>query len=593
MSDKPAQVAHLISDALDDAAIVARTDIKGTIIFVNRKFCEISGYSKEELLGANHRILRSGVHDTAFFREMYRVIAHGGVWHGEICNRRKNGELYWVDTTIVPHFDDDRKLASYTSVRFDVTGRKNVERALRASRAQLEKAVNIDALTDLPNRRCFQAYIETRLDRAPDAGNPLYLALLDIDAFKEINDTFGHDAGDQLLKIVAGRLLALSSKNVFIARLGGDEFAIVISSMARQDACDLIQEAQEALRAPFSINDWQRHSTTSIGVAICPEHAGDAESLFKMADIALYYAKDMGRDRCEVFRSEFKEAVDRRAELLDEIEVGLDEGQFALHYQPIVNADPQDPVSLEALLRWQHPRLGIISPDRFAAGMNDPAIQAEIGRFVMQRALNDYAALARLGISIGRVAINLTNADLRSDTFINRFFELCEALGISPSHICVEVTEGMFLGRGTTQMRNRLARLHDAGVEVALDDFGTGYASLTHLRQLPFDRLKIDRSFITNIMKSQEDLAIVRGIIGIAHSLGKRVTAEGVETVDHAELLLRLGCDHLQGWYFAKATPPTHLATAIDTLPAVPPVGKAAKRTAPADEGKCATISGK
>lgn len=593
MKDKPAQVAHLISDALDNAAIVARTDIKGNITFVNRKFCEISGYTEKELIGANHRILRSGNHDPAFFREMYRAIANGTVWHGEICNRRKNGDLYWVDTTIVPHFDEHGKVESYTAVRFDVTSRKNAERALRSSRSQLERAVNIDSLTDLPNRRCFQAYIESLIERTPDKTGALHLALLDIDAFKEINDTFGHDAGDQLLKIVAGRLQALSTENVFIARLGGDEFAIVMSGFSDEAAYELVTEAQEALRAPFSVNDWQRHTTASIGVAIFPDHAPDAESLFKMADIALYYAKDMGRDRCELFRAEFREAVERRAEIIDEIEAGLDEGQFVLHYQPVVNADPQDPVSLEALLRWQHPRLGLLTPERFAAGLSDPAMQAQIGLFVMKRALTDVAALARSGLSIGRVAINLTNADLRSDTFINLFFELCSALDISPANICFEVTEGMFLGRGTARMRERLARLHDAGVEVALDDFGTGFASLTHLRQLPFDRLKIDRSFITNIMKSQEDLAIVRGIIGIAHSLGKRVTAEGVETVDHAELLLRLGCDHLQGWYFAKATAPDALEAVITNLPPVPAVGKAALRATKAADAKCAGSSGK
>ncbi|MCX8995698.1 EAL domain-containing protein [Rhizobiaceae bacterium BDR2-2] len=571
---------HLISDALNNAAIVARTDVRGTITFANSKFCEISGYSEEELIGANHRILRSGVHDKAFFRDMYRVITQGGIWHGEICNRRKNGNFYWVDTTIVPHFDDAGRLASYTAVRFDITGRKQAESELLANRTELEKAVNIDGLTGLPNRRCFQEHLEGRLRLASSSGSSLCLALLDIDAFKEINDTFGHDTGDQLLKTVASRLRTLAGDTVFIARLGGDEFAIVIDGMPAEEAGKLVHAAQEALRAPFSINDRQRHSTTSIGIALCPEHASDTESLFKMADIALYYAKGMGRDRCERFHSAFKDAIDRRGELLGEIETGLGEGQFSLSYQPIVDARPGRPVSLEALLRWQHPHLGLISPERFAEGMRDPAIQAEIGFYVLKRALTDYAAMNRQGMAIGRVAINLTNADLRSETFIDRFFELCKTLELDPSHLCVEVTEGMFLGRNLTQVRNRLKCLHDAGVEIALDDFGTGYASLTHLRQLPFDRLKIDRSFITNIMKSPEDLAIVRGMVGIAHNLGKTVTAEGVETLDQAKLLLRLGCDHLQGWYFAKATAPELLQQVVASMPGLPPVGIAKPRAA-------------
>lgn len=592
MTESTSGVIHLISNALDNAAIVARTDVQGTITFVNRKFCEISGYSPAELIGANHRILRSGVHDTAFFRTMYRTIASGQVWHGEICNRRKDGGLYWVDTTIVPHFDAAGKLASYTSVRFDISPRKLVENELRASREQLERVVNVDTLTDLPNRRHFQMYLERQLETAHTPERPLCLALMDIDSFKEINDSFGHDAGDKLLKIVAGRLRVLSSEKVFIARLGGDEFAIVISDMAQEEAVRLIHVVQETLRAPFSIDEWQRHSTASIGVALCPRHASDAESLFKMADIALYYAKGMGRDRCELFRTEFQNAIDRRAELIDEIEAGLGEGQFVMHYQPIVNANPHDPVSLEALLRWRHPKLGLLTPDSFAEGLSEPAIQAEIGLHVLQQALHDRAAMAAQGLSIGRVAINLTNADLRSDTFIDRFFALCETLGLKPSQICVEVTEGMFLGRNLPTMQRRLKRLHEAGVEVALDDFGTGYASLTHLRQLPFDRLKIDRSFITNIMKSQEDLSIVRGIVGIAHSLGKRVTAEGVETLDQAELLLRLGCDHLQGWYFGKAAAPEKLAQVLAAMPDVPPVGAARQRAVP-DPARNTVLSGK
>ncbi len=592
MTESTSGVIHLISNALDNAAIVARTDVQGTITFVNRKFCEISGYSPAELIGANHRILRSGKHDTAFFRTMYRTIASGQVWHGEICNRRKDGGLYWVDTTIVPHFDAAGKLASYTSVRFDISPRKHVENELRASREQLERAVNVDTLTDLPNRRHFQNYLERQLETAHTAERPLCLALMDIDCFKEINDSFGHDAGDKLLKIVAGRLRVLSGDKVFIARLGGDEFAIVISDMAQEEAVRLIHVVQETLRAPFAIDEWQRHSTASIGVALCPCHASDSESLFKMADIALYYAKGMGRDRCELFRTEFQNAIDRRAELLDEIETGLGDGQFVMHYQPIVNANPHDPVSLEALLRWHHPTLGLLTPDSFAEGLSEPAIQAEIGLHVLQQALQDRAAMAAQGLSIGRVAINLTNADLRSDTFIDRFFALCDTLDLKPSQICVEVTEGMFLGRNLPTMQRRLKRLHEAGVEVALDDFGTGYASLTHLRQLPFDRLKIDRSFITNILKSQEDLSIVRGIVGIAHSLGKRVTAEGVETLDQAELLLRLGCDHLQGWYFGKAAAPERLAQVLAAMPDVPPVGAARQRAVP-DPARTTVLSGK
>lgn len=564
------ELEPVIRNALDTAAIIARTNVKGEIIFVNKRFCEISGYSESELLGQDHRLLRSGQHDKTFFRAMYRDIARGRTWHGEICNRRKDGSLYWVDTTIVPHFDDEGKPDSYTAIRFDITQRKQIERELQDNRDRLEEVVNTDDLTGIPNRRHFQHYLTEKLAEYGAASKPVCLALLDLDFFKEVNDMFGHDAGDRLLQILAERLRGLASERVFIARLGGDEFAMVLTGMECDEVAELLRSVLEAVRAPFSFDGGKRHGTASMGVAYFPEHAEDPENLFKQTDIALYNAKDLGRDRCVVYRSEFRDALLKRNELLAEIEAGLEQDQFELFYQPLVKPDPDMPASLEALLRWHHPRLGTLSPVSFTEAMKEPGIQAAIGTFVMRRAIADCARFISQGLRFSRIAINLTNGDLRSDAFINMFFELCDKAGISPSRFSVEVTEGMFLAASPAQIQHRLSRFHQAGVEIALDDFGTGYASLSHLRQLPFDRLKIDRSFVANILKSHEDLAIVRGIVGIAHSLGKRITAEGVETREQAELLLCIGCNSLQGWYFSKAVPAGQLSAALAAMPDVP-----------------------
>ena len=551
-----------IRHALDSAAIVAITDVTGTITYVNRKFCEISGYSEAELIGENHRKLRSGHHDTAFFRTMYRAIARGHVWHGEICNRRKDGSLYWVYTTIVPHRNAAGKVDSYTSIRFDISARKQLESDLIVSRARLETVAHLDPLTSLPNRRSFQEF----LDDTVAAARPFHLALLDIDSFKEVNDSFGHSTGDYLLQTVATRLKALCAGRAFIARLGGDEFGIVLTGATPAEAATFFEEALEQIRQPIAIGTATRRFSLSLGVAVFPVDGAEGESLFQAADLALYRAKALGRDRLELFHPHLKTAADHRSELLQEINDGLREEAFDLHYQPILPIGKAGLPSLEALLRWRHPTSGLLSPGTFQEGFSDPAVLAAIGMFVLERAFRDLKRMLDQKLPVHRLAINLTNSDFRSDAFVDRFFELSAETGISPKRFCVEVTEGMFLGSLQSRVEKGLRRFYDAGVEIAFDDFGTGYASLTHLRQLPIDKLKIDRSFVANIVTSRQDRAIVRGIIGIAHALGKTVTAEGVETREQMDLLHEMNCDHLQGWYFSRACPMDSLPKLLKTL---------------------------
>lgn len=558
---------EFIRYALDSAAIIVNTDVQGTITYVNSKFCEISGYTQLELLGSNHRMLRSGVHDKAFFKAMYRDIAQGKNWHGEICNRRKNGSLYWVDTTIVPHINERGKVDSYTAIRFDISERKKLEDALRASKEHLDQIANLDALTRLPNRRCFQERLEALVWDHVETGRSFHLGLMDIDSFKEINDSFGHYAGDILLQSIGGRLQQLGDGNLFISRVGGDEFTIILDGATDREATVFFESVLEAVRQPILIGSASRRCSASIGVAACSRDATDAESLVKAADIALYHAKATGRDRAETFEPQLREAVERKAAILGEIDAGLRRGEFRLHYQPIVSISTPGTFSLEALMRWQHPRLGPLTPGYFQEGFEDQATCAALGMFMLERIFKDIKTFRTQSIPLRRVAMNLTNSDFRSDAFIDRFFELCTEMDIGPNQFCVEVTEGMFLGLSQKRVAAGLTRLHEAGVEVAFDDFGTGYASLTHLRHLPIDRLKIDRSFVANIAVSPEDRAIVRGIIEIAHSLGKVVTAEGVETLEQINLLLRMKCDLLQGWHFSKACAADKLVEVLQTMP--------------------------
>lgn len=564
------ETEEFIRYALDSAAIVAVTDVRGTITFVNGKFCQITGYTQGELVGSNHRILHSGMHDAVFFREMYRHIAQGKIWHGEICNRRKDGTLYWVATTIVPHISVTGKVDSYTAIRFDITPRKQIEEELRASKEHHKAIAHLDALTGLPNRRRFQEYIAELAAGGTTADCHLYLALFDLDAFKEINDSFGHDAGDRLLQVIANRLKPLAQDRHFLARLGGDEFGLILNGVNEGEALDLFGAVMDAIREPIEIERFPRRCSASMGIAVFPDHGRDATSLFKAADMALYHAKSLGRDRLELFQHGLRERVEQRSATLLDIERGLERREFHFFYQPIIHTSPNSLLSLEALMRWQHPTRGMITPHEFSVAFEDPAMRAALGMFMLERVFEDMAVSCANGVAVQRVALNLTNSDFRSDAFLDLFFEQCGAKGIGPERFSVEVTEGMFLGRDQKRVDRGLRRLHEAGVEVALDDFGTGYASLTHLQELPIDRLKIDRRFISNITESSKDQAIVGGIINIAHGLGKVVTAEGVENAEQLSMLLGMKCDSLQGWFFSRACNVNNLPDVICRLPAIP-----------------------
>ena len=557
--------------ALDSAAIVATTDIRGTITYVNSKFCEISGYAREELLNANHRMLKSGNHDMAFFRAMYRDIAKGKVWQGEICNRRKDGSLYWVHTTIVPHVSSRKKVDSYTSIRFDITERKQLETRLLASEETLRRIADIDPHTDLPNRRCFQEHIGVLIADNERVGRTFYLAVLDVDMFKEVNDSFGHPAGDELLATIANRLRAIADKRIFIARLGGDEFGVIFADATKAQAAAFFEQALEAIRMPIPIADTMRRSSASLGVAAFPFDGKDASSIFKAADLALYRAKGLGRDRVEFFVPSLRQAIETKSCMLAEIEEGLHHEAFELHYQPIVPLAPGRKISLEALMRWRHPERGLLMPASFQEAFDDQQVRCALGMYMLERAFRDFVRFRDGGLSLARMSLNLTNSDFRSDVFLDRFFELCEMTGLGPDRFCVEVTEGMFLGLHHRRVDQGLRRLHAAGVAIALDDFGTGFASLTHLRQLPITSVKIDRSFVSNMVVSKEDQAIVRGVIEIAHSLGALVVAEGVETFEQVEMLTDLNCDLLQGWYFGRATEAARLADILSSMPSARP----------------------
>lgn len=533
-------------DAVDAVLIVAVTDPDGTILYANQKFCDISGYSQQELIGANHRLLNSGTHDRQFFGEMFRTIRRGQTWRGEICNKAKNGSLYWVATTIIPLLDVDGKVTHYVACRFDITAQKQAQH-------RLAEAASVDPLTGLLNRFALQKALAQKIKQASDLSGHAAVAMLDVDNFKDINDIYGHQTGDALLKIVARRIRQAVRPTDIVARFGGDEFVIVLTPIPGEgDLRDLLDNVQKTVQLPIDLGIAKTIVCASIGIARFPRDGSNSTELIKNADIALYSAKKLGRNRYEFFQEGLEIATTRRLRLHEQARNGLLRGEFLLHYQPIVSLSTGAPESMEALLRWQHPEHGLIAPGRFMEVFDDHRITASIGSFVRQSVVAQAAEWLKSGLPFGKIAINTTAADFARPGYTERLLEDLRGHGLGADTIAIEVTEGMFLGKQAVRVREEIDRLHRAGFEIAFDDFGTGYASLTHLKELPLDRIKIDRSFIKGLVVDESDRKIVRGIIDLAHSLGLIVTAEGIDSEEQMALLKEMGCDRIQGYLISR-----------------------------------------
>lgn len=550
-------IVSFYKEALDEAAIVAVTDTSGAILSVNQKFVELSGYSQAELIGANHRLLRSGVHDQKFFRTLYQTIARGEIWHGEICNRSKSGSLYWVDTTIVPHRGLDRRIHTYTAIRFDITPQKMAEE-------RLLYLANIDPLTGLPNRRHF---MEVLANEISDTESRFTIGILDADHFKDINDSLGHSAGDEFLIEMAQRIRDALTPDDIVARLGGDEFAILLKNCAHlRDAEIRARQIFEAFSSPIWVGGERQKLSASLGMTSFPQGGGTANELLKHADIALYAAKGQGRNCAQFFDDAMREAVQRRTDLLRDFERGVPNGEFRVHYQPVVSFDRNVPLKMEALLRWQHPQYGLLYPGKFHEALLDDGLAALVDLHVLEIVLKDIGSWKAAGVDIGAVAINATTGDFRSHQFVERILFAIHSGEISASDLCVEINERMLIGRKENKIREGIGRLYSAGVKIAFDDFGAGFASLRHLLDVPVDIIKIDRSFISSIGENKNNRYIVENIVRLAHDLGKKVVAEGVETAVQANILEGLSCDYIQGFLVSPGLPFSQVAGALKDI---------------------------
>ncbi len=660
--------------ALDQHAIVVMTDLGGTITYVNDKFCEISGYSKQELIGRNHRMLNSGSHTREFFHDIFNTIKSGKVWNGEICNRAKNGRLYWVMTTIVPYLNEKVKPIQYIAIKADITERKLAENQLRilAVSFEMHEAIMItdanvniirvnkafqdvtgyseddvlgknprmlnsglhdkafyddmwkqlletgtwtgeifdkrksgqiypkwltitavkdregitteyvavfsditdrkkaeneiyslafyDTLTSLPNRRLLLDRIRQAQSMSACSNHYGALLFLDMDKFKALNDTLGHDHADLFLIEVAKRVKNCVRDVDAVARIGGDQFVVLIeeigldAEIVSQKVALISERIRFALAEPYWLNEHEHHSSTSIGVCLYRGNEETMDSLLRYADIAMSQAKESGRNAVRFYEPAMQLAVEARASVEADLRKAISKQQLHLYYQIQLDNDLH-PVGAEALIRWIHPVRGLVSPIHFIPIAEESTLILEIGRWVLETASKQLALWSRREETRDLVlAVNVSAQQFKRHDFVRTVSSLVNTHQVNPNHLKLELTESVVLG-DVSDVVAKMHLLKAMGVRLSLDDFGTGYSSLSYLKQLPLDQIKIDQSFVRNMTTEPNDAIMVKTIIGLAENFRMEVIAEGVETDDHLTLLRQYGCKLFQGYLFSKPVP--------------------------------------
>ncbi|WP_438969690.1 EAL domain-containing protein [Methylophaga sp.] len=525
------------------------TETSGHITDVNPAFCEITGYSREEVLGKGPEILNSGKHSPEFFSKMWESIIEHGYWQGEIWNRRKNGELYAELLTVSALTDDDGQSRHYVGLFSDITHAKEQQETL-------ELMAHYDVLTKLPNRVLFSDRFSQAIAHSKRTETMLAICFLDLDNFKPVNDTYGHEVGDQLLIEVSMRLRKNVRDEDTISRFGGDEFAILFRDIESQSECELMLERiHKSLAQPYSVNDLRIEISASSGVTFYPQERADLDTLLRHADQTMYQAKLAGRNTYKLFNPAHNRQNLEKQKWLQQIREGLEQDQFCLYYQPKVNLRTGDVFGFEALIRWMHPDRGLLNPIQFLPIIEDNELEIVVGNWVLQTAMKQLQIWHDKGYTL-EVSVNVASSHLQSTHFID---DVEAALAAHPSVdsrcLQLEIVESSALG-DISAISKVIKLCRDLlGVTIALDDFGTGYSSLTHLRHLTASTIKIDQTFVRDMLDDPQDYTIVDGVSGLAEAFNRQVIAEGVETVEHGLLLLISGCERAQGYGIAKPMP--------------------------------------
>lgn len=551
--ERDAEEIRKFSKAIEQSpSSVLICDRQWRIEFANQKFTQLTGYDAETIIGKHPGVLSEEAHAHRENRQLWQSIRlqvqRVGVWQGEINSVRRNGERFWEQLIVTPIKNSKGEATSYLILGEDISIRKRYEQ-------QLLRQANYDILTGLPNRMLALDRLKLALAQARRESSLVGVMFLDLDNFKHINDTLGHDAGDNLLIEAARRISSCLRGTSTVARLGGDEFLVILPGLTGPEATSQVAERiLKTFAPPYLLNGQEVFVTTSIGIAIFPNDSDNSGTLLQHADAAMYQAKHKGKSAYAHFAPEMTEVSHERLQMESLMRRALEQEEFELYYQPIVHTDSGELCSAEALLRWNSPGLGMVMPDRFIPLAEETGLITPIGEWVLHEAC--LAAMRwkeTTGTSIG-ISVNVSPRQFRDPGFIYTVMNALETSGLEPQQLELEITERLILDN-TIETADILRQLDQSGIRLSVDDFGTGYSALSYLKSYPFDTLKIDKSFIQDVMKEQDDAALVKAIINMAHSLGLRVIAEGVEEEAQTHFLQKEGCDYSQGYFYSRPLP--------------------------------------
>ena len=542
--------AAVVFDCTREGVLVS--DRNGVIVHVNRALVKITGYTPEEVLGQRPSLFKSGHHGAQFYQAVFQSLQKNGEWHGEIWNRRKSGEIYPQWQTIRAVRDLKGHVSHYVAVFSDISAIKN-------SQTEMMRLAHQDPLTDLPNRLLFTDRTEQALTYAQRHKSGCALLMIDLDHFKIINDSLGHNVGDLLLKAVGERLLSVFGKGFTVARLGGDEFAVLIEHCNQvAQAAGFAQKVLEVMKGAFIIDSHQLFMSASVGISLFPNDALNAEQLLRNADSALFKAKSAGREGYALYTEELTAHAQYRIEVASDLRRALEQHELRVYFQPVHDLTTSRLVGVEALVRWQHPQRGLVAPGEFIPIAERTGLIAEIDAWVLEQACWQMCQWQAAGVNLSFVAVNISSRLFARPELYQLVSTVLADTGLDPALLELEVTESAVMDNSEVALE-QMHRLRELGLRLAIDDFGTGFSSLLRLKQLPVQKLKIDQGFVAGLPGDDDDVAIVRAVIALAQSMGMQVHAEGIEHVEQAQFLLDYNCDLGQGYWFGRPMPAREL----------------------------------
>ncbi len=550
-SQRDLKQAAVVFEGTSEGIII--TDSRHRIIAVNSAFTHITGYSLQEVRGKNPSILQSGRHDQAFYQAMWQSLNETGQWQGELWNRRKNGEIFPELLTVNVVTDKDGQTTHHVGIFSDISRIKETE-------YKLSHLAHHDPLTGLPNRLLFHDRLEQAILRAQREGSQAAILFLDLDRFKNINDSMGHAKGDMLLQQVAERLKEALRAEDTIARLGGDEFVLIVEALKSQEGVAAVAKHILALfNEPFCLEEQEVFINASIGISFYPGDGKDAQTLVRNADAAMYRAKAEGRNNYQLYTRDLTTSATERLTLENQLRRALERNEFELYYQPqfsLKNGGALD--GMEALIRWQQSEQGLILPDRFIPVAEETGLIVPIGEWVLRTACAQHQAWISNGYNPVRMAVNLSARQFHTPGLTNLIADILSETGMPPSQLELELTESIVM-RDTESTIRILHELSEMGIALSIDDFGTGYSSLSYMKRFPINRLKIDQSFVRDITSGRMDAGMIIPIIALGHSMKLQVLAEGVEIEEQLRYLQEQGCDEVQGYLYSRPLPPDEL----------------------------------